>query len=481
MQRRRTSINPLTQAKPAKDIKILEILDCDTGEILDVRQYISNHRYQDIFAPREEARARWKTDTPKYVCVDCLVPVSLLAGMDRNWFFFRHLEEDGRCPAKTRGKLNHLQINAIKFRAQRESEAHIAFKERLAKCIEVDSRFEAPILEGRWTSKSDQRKWRKPDVRSRFNKLDIAFEVQLSTTFLDVVLSRKAFYREDGSALVWLLPYFDPDHSRMMEDDILYSNNKNVFVLDQEAFDVSFTTQNLHFRCWYRRPFKAGMELCGEWVTDVVDFASIKIDTENQSAFYFDYDAEERRVIEEIALERENLTIDAEEKARRVATEKLNDLRSDFECYWYHASRFEPAEDIDWDRLRLKLSSNGALLPEHIHSDADLVAFLNACFSAKSGLSVGWNFADLVKVGHHISDKYTALLPFFGFVCKAHGQSALLRSCDPTGKFQKKMTKINSVAKNERGVFALSSNLSGIAAFLFPEAWEKFDAWISND
>jgi hypothetical protein len=54
--------------------------------------------------------------------------------------------------------------------------------------------------------------WRKPDVRATYNDVNIAFEIQLSTTYLDVIVGRRQFYLEQGGLLFWIFALFDNEH-----------------------------------------------------------------------------------------------------------------------------------------------------------------------------------------------------------------------------------------------------------------------------
>ncbi|HQR91416.1 MAG TPA: hypothetical protein PLH31_19515, partial [Caulobacter sp.] len=60
-------------------------------------------------------------------------------------------------------------------------------------------------------------------------------EAQLTTTFLDVVIGRKTFYRAEGGLLVWVLPHFDPAYRQLTVDDLLFNNNADVLILDRES------------------------------------------------------------------------------------------------------------------------------------------------------------------------------------------------------------------------------------------------------
>ena len=87
--------------------------------------------------------------------------------------------------------------------------------------LSADPRFKEVVQEKTWKASEGLTGLRRPDVSARTNTGRLAFEVQLSTTFMDVVLSRKEFYRAEGAALVWVLPFFHPSYRRMTDDDIL--------------------------------------------------------------------------------------------------------------------------------------------------------------------------------------------------------------------------------------------------------------------
>jgi hypothetical protein len=63
------------------------------------------------------------------------------------------------------------------------------------------------------------------------------------------------FYRDVGAHLIWVLASFSEDYRRMTTDDLLFSNNSNVFVVDEETVRLSEEAKRFHLRCHYRIPF----------------------------------------------------------------------------------------------------------------------------------------------------------------------------------------------------------------------------------
>jgi competence CoiA-like predicted nuclease len=480
------SIDPLARANPAKELKIFEILDCDTGEFIDSREFISGHTYGEIFEPRHEVRLRWKTDRPKFVCSDCKISVSLLAGMERNWFFFRHLIEDGRCAARTRGEMNQKQINAIRYDCLVESEPHKRFKQLMYDCLCADRSFSDEKIEQVRTSTTTKGKRRKPDASAIRNDLLHAFEVQLSSTFFDVVLERQSFYRGEGAILVWVLPGFDPDDRTMMEDDIFFHNNCNVMVLNETTASHSIIAERLHFDCWYRMPSSDGSTYSESWQFECVPFDALTIDIERQRAFYFDYEKEKALVQHAIA-EHELKLAEQEVAERRLREEKreeerLAQLRSRFEEFWLEHARGKAGTAQAWDDL---VNSNwGAYdeyeLPFGPFADAELCALLNALYWAKHLKQVDWEFEDVVKVGHHVFDKHKQHFAIFCHCLWHFKRLEAVKSADGTGKFRAKIQAVRSATTQEKQAFEIAPNHKKLIELLFPGPYQGFTSWMAS-
>lgn len=472
---RNSSVDPLAQANPATDLKIVEILDCDTGEIIDSRQFIRSHKYGEIFGPRHETRERWKSETPKYVCSDCHVAVSLLAGVDRNWFYFRHLIEDGRCPAKTRGQLNQKQINAIRYECLVESEPHKRFKQLMYDCLCADSSFSDARIEKVRTSVTTKGRRRKPDASAIRDDLLHAFEVQLSSTFFDVVLDRQSFYRDEGAILVWVLPNFDPTDRSMMEDDIFFHNNCNVMILDDAIAARSISESRLHFGCWYRLPSASGTTYSESWQYEIVPFDALTIDVERQRAFYFDYETSKDETKRQIAEQ-----IEAE--VRRLVQERHNAFRDSFEQFWLEHARGHLGTRQAWDDL---VGSDVDLslelgFPDGPFEDPELCALLNALYWAKHLKQVGWEHGNIVKVGHHVFDKHQTSFALFCHCLWHFKQIGAVKELDTTGKFQAKIRSVRETDPALRQDFAVDPRHAKLIQFLFPEPYGEFSKWISS-
>lgn len=188
------------------DPQIEEVLDLDTGEYLRADMLIGSD-YGSVMRLRMALRTDIAGEKPRYGCELCSVPVYLVRMAQAERFFFRHLLEDGRCVAHTRGQLSEKEILARKYDGAKESRLHLQMKEWIARSLAADPSFSDIQTESTWTSIGTGRR-RRPDVRARHGDLPVAFEVQLSTTFIRVIAERRQFYLSEGGLLFWVFGRF---------------------------------------------------------------------------------------------------------------------------------------------------------------------------------------------------------------------------------------------------------------------------------
>lgn len=74
-------------------------------------------------------------------------------------------------------------------------------KEWVAQCLAADPRFTDVATEKRWSGTLTA-EWRKPDVRAIYRGIPVVFEIQLSTTYVNVIAERREFYLQEGGLLI---------------------------------------------------------------------------------------------------------------------------------------------------------------------------------------------------------------------------------------------------------------------------------------
>ena len=381
------TVDPLSAAAAAGDLKIEEILDCETGQFLYVKRWIASLRYEQIVSQRNEIREKLNR-SPLFRCPVCGVPVYLVSNQLKR-FYFKHQIEHGSCPAKTRNVLSRKEILERKYHGLRESEPHRRMKDLLARSLEADPRYRDVQQERQWRSSHDASARRQPDVQATGPTGRLVFEVQLSTTFLDVVVGRRIFYREEGALLVWIMGSFDPEYRRLTTDDLLFTNNSNIVIVDEETAQISQTSGVFHVRCHFRRPVREGDRIADEWASALIPFEDLTCEQDRQRCWYLDYEGEAATL---------RAAIEDEHKAREATSTSA--LRDAFFAFWIAREPNNPP-DADsqriWSDLRRGFAEREIDLPQSLDNDSGLIALLNGIASAKEGRPVGWKFKKLVE------------------------------------------------------------------------------------
>jgi Family of unknown function (DUF6035) len=480
------TIKPDSYSEPAHDIAIKEVLNCNTGEFIDSRKLIYELRHDEIVRHRVAVRERWRSENPIYRCALCNVPVALLTNPQKRWFF-RHSTEDCDCPAKTKSALNHEEIQARKFNGVKESDPHKKIKRLLMEGLEADPSFSNVATEKLVLSYSDTQMRRRPDVQANYGGTSFAFEIQLSTTFLDVIIGRKTFYRDEGWQLLWVLPMFSPDYRRMVEDDILFTNNSNIFVINEETTELSIKMKTLHLLCWYLKPKRVGNNIVSEWCSKLIGFNQITFEKDMQRAFYYDFEATAEKVrlevlADEQIIKRQDALLENELQIK--ATENKQKLLDKFENFWINRKMNSPWTSQDtavWDDLRLLFKTYQIDLPELPTRHVNFEKFLYSVYSAKHGKPIGWDFENLLSVAHNIAQFHQSQLLPFGYALNFYGNKVLLNTLDRKGKWSARQEYFKEEIKSLNQIYMPDWSLQPIIKFIFPEIHQKLKSFYNKN
>lgn len=446
------------------------MLNRDTGEFVDVTEWITQHLYSVLIDTRVTIAERIQAGNPQFLCADCFVPIYIVSRSEERIFFFRHIHEDGSCPAQTRSLLTADDITARKYHGLRESRPHKDIKALIKRSLRADPRFEDMLTERRWRSASNPDRYRQPDVQARAESQRFAFEVQLSTTFLSVVAGRRAFYRSEGALLIWIFGSFDPAYRRLTTDDLLFSNNSNIFIIDEETALRSEETGRFHLRCFHREPSHEAWRMVDTWHEAIVPFDTLTIDLEAQRLFAFDYEA---------AAETLRAKIISEEQQRRAHQIWIE--QQDFYEFWLiHGAGFRHTKDnrATWQALRQRFRDfHQVVLPEWPDSDGEIRAMLNAFYSLKKGEPVGWKFRQLVEVAHCLAENHPALLSGFGFAVKVFERGDTLRKEDVSRRWQGRLNEFGPALNRRNPHYLPDMHVLPLMRFLFPEIAARVDSF----
>lgn len=450
---RNITVDPLSPATPVDNPEIAELINLADGKILGAKTFIASHRYDAIIPLRMRIQESLRSERALFSCPLCSTPIYLVANMQKR-FFFRHLVEDGSCPAQTRNPLTEEEIRRRKYHGLRESETHKKIKALIERSLRADPSFsDTTILqEKRWRSAQDPARWRQPDVQAVRDAQRFAFEVQLSTTFLSVVAERRAFYKSEGALLIWIMADFSPEYRRMTTDDLLFSNNSNILVVDEKTTLLSEQLGAFHLRCFYRRPVLDNGAIRNQWESKLISFSELTCVVQEQCAYYFDYQDEEQR----------------------LCTDRI---RRNFFQFWDAAMNphFDrrPENLAWWNELKESLEPHGVRVPDQPSEDRGFRSLIHAVLSAVRGVPVGWQFDRLIQVAHQVAEAHPEHLLAFGCALEVSGNKKVLVQQDTTGKWARKRRLAWEKIRTGHPKFMPDQRWLPALSFLFPDIADR--------
>lgn len=442
-RRRRESLPPgtnLTVLNP--DLK--HVLCMETGEVLSVEQVIGSD-YAQLVKLRMSIRSAKKP--PRYVCAMCGVSVFIFCAPSGIRFSFKHHRHESNCPAQTKLGLSQVEINAIRYNGAKESKLHLKMKKWLQACLAADGRFESIEEEPRW-SDTFTSKWRRPDVRAVYNGIPIAFEVQLSTTYLNVIAERRDFYLEQGGLLFWIFAEFDCELRRMTEDDVFYNNNQNAFIVNAATVEASLLSEEFFLECVWAQPLRNGST--SGFHRKQVSFHDLVLDPDKQQAYFYDFEGEKARFAFEAGMEAET-------------------LRREFEAWWNRNRDGYEKVAPAWTAFRERFRKQHVSIPLYLNSFDYSV--LTCLYSAKHNKPWGSRQSKLVEVAHRVAGAHKRHLIWFMHAVKHYGNLESMCSEGDPDKWKRRHAGCVAEYRDleTRDLYRPKEDLLPIVEFLFPE------------
>ncbi|MCP5285393.1 MAG: hypothetical protein H6933_10875 [Burkholderiaceae bacterium] len=427
--------------------EVAEVLDRMTG-LYERHVDVIGDDWERALQLRMEVQTTLEVN-PRFLCSECMTPVYLVSKPEGKKLFFRHTLEDGRCSAVTRGLLSQDEINARKYNGVKESWLHQEMKRWVVDCLRVDGRFTDIVVEGRWTGEFTGA-WRRPDVRAVFDGMRVAFEIQLSTTYINVIAQRREFYRQEGGLLFWVFSHFNLGARRLTQDDVFYNNNRNAFVVNSATREASVERGRFLLECVWAAPLPGDRTTALQRAT--VPFDELTLDQQSQRAYYFDFDRERAKLVREAAQRRE---------LRRKA------LRERFDAFYADYVPEQVFEESDWQALRSSFKAEGVALP--YFPDRMPKALLNALYSAKYGRVFGWDYPNFIQIAHHMEPGVRKHLHYFRKALKAYDRAELIRREDHSGKWAAKVAEYKARIRAGDPAYAPDMEHDALVGLLFPE------------
>jgi hypothetical protein len=279
---------------------ITSVIDTETGEEITVTdEFFKQDEARLILLRRRQHEAAYlDIGTPKYICSFCKKPVVLLGRKTNRGrvCFFAHFKDSDDCPIKTKMNLSKREIEAFKYKGQTESERHKELKGFLVNALEFSTYRGNPFVniqeEKYIKSESPFFTWARPDVYSETGDKRINFEIQLSTTFLSVLITRDIFYRYHNIFILWIFNFDENqaymDESSLMTKDIFYGNNGNMFILDETAKKLTEKNKELTFLCKWIEPEQKNGKNQNVVKNQYISISELTFDEKTHTVYFFD-------------------------------------------------------------------------------------------------------------------------------------------------------------------------------------------------
>lgn len=298
---------------------------------IDANEFLDNCDEEKIFIFRRKLEET-RTENPIALCSVCYQPIVLRGNIQRS-FFFSHTKNSDDCPIKTTTNLTHDEILAMKFNGQKEGRAHKENKFNLANLLKIDDFFSNYVsVEPTFREKNNSgiaKRWRRPDIStfSADQKYSIVFELQISTTFIEVISGRERFYKENNTYIMWVFLNFDREKFTTL--DIGYGNKSNIFIFDDEAKEISSKNHRLTLKCYYRKPYMTNaLSVDYTWEFQLVNFNDMSFDSIEKKIYFIDPDFLTKQVVGEIKNTKQKLEQQSIERKERELKERQKDLEN---------------------------------------------------------------------------------------------------------------------------------------------------------
>jgi competence CoiA-like predicted nuclease len=332
----------------------------------------------------------------------------------------------------------------MKYNGAKESRKHKELKDYIYHCLIYDSRFSSVRKEKTINSTGIQKEWKRPDVSSIFcGDKKLVFEIQLSTTYLNVIVERESFYRDESIFILWVFNQFDI--RRFTEKDIYYANKCNAFVIDKKTKAKSKQQGELIFRCYYKSPYISDGEIQYKWNQRLVTFDDLCFDSETFKVYYFDLDQEEEKIRQEL-------------------------LVKDFEQFWLTRT------DCDWEkRLLLESEFCNKFSNNEIYLDGfnePLERILDALYSVKFGKMIGYKFQNFISLANNILEYRKEFTKVFLWGLAVYERKEEVLNSDKKGKFRQKVARYKDGIKNSDPAYKQEKKYDVLFSILFPELRE---------
>lgn len=446
--------------------KVNFLINTQTQEEVSALNFL-NEDYIVLGDLRRKQKESILENKPLYICANCKQPLALKGKPKNNKkFYLAHLRDSKDCDWKSGDERSKFEIHEEMFHRVRESEEHKELKSFIVEKLKKDKTFTDVKSEKRFNSTFSD-KYKVPDVSTTkiesngFVNIEtnIVLEIQLTSTYLDVIIERERFYYSNSVNIIWIFSEFSEDLSKtkMTEDDILFSNKKNVFILDDEAKRISNETGKLHLKNIYIEPFNNRRKIDYRWSQPkILNINEISFDPITGKSFSYNFECERARLLYAKKLENnKELFFQIEDCLRKSVVQEV-----DFTELLKEKELISDRELLD---AIIKSQNIIRLIFEIIYMDKENKIFDPRFKNLKENKE-----ARIISLLNHVFNPSLSNKSYLNFFLKAidyYGKSKYLISIDKKGLLVKKLQNLKRYSLEDNSILSHSIALK----FLFPE------------
>lgn len=202
--------------------------------------------------------------------------------------------------------------------------------------------------------------------------------MQLSTTWLDVITARQHFYKQQKIFILWIFNEFEgsDDFRKLTFSDIIYTNNSNAFIFNQEAYARSVAQKDLILKCYYREYYSNFDKVRSSWSSTFITLDQLYFDQSNAALYYFDSATSKIKAKEEVdtflkqkkererkeQLEYDKLVFQKQDLQEKLKNSRVNQEELNKELKAHLSEKKSLLEKLTSQRLKLENSDEEARL-----------------------------------------------------------------------------------------------------------------------
>lgn len=278
---------------PADKLSIPEVYDVKEEKTINSRDFFSQNE-NELILWRRNLQEEYLMGHARFICPECKQPVKISGHkLARGRVcYFAHFKDSDDCQYKTGTHRTKEEIERLKYSLVQESDRHKRLKAAIASALKGERSISMGVenveCEKRIKSDIPYLNWRRPDIYAEYKGRKYVFELQLSTTFVSVVVDRDIFYRLNDYNIIWVFNFEDNAEYvnlyNLMCKDIYYANKRNVFIFDADTEERSKEKGELVLKCRW-------LDENGIWSSDqYVTLDMLQYDEENCKPFIVDAD-----------------------------------------------------------------------------------------------------------------------------------------------------------------------------------------------